>query len=90
MLLIGLLARLHLRRLNGIAYFINLGPGEPLHLELIYDLAYLAPVDKFPRNYFLSDLTLRRNQPPEQEEQPDDYDDSDYEGGGFQRLLVVA
>ena len=45
MLLIGLLARLHLRRLDGIAYLINLGPGEPLLLELIYDLAYLAPVD---------------------------------------------
>ena len=31
MLLIGLLARLHLRRLDGIAYLINLGPAESLH-----------------------------------------------------------
>lgn len=35
------------------------------------------------RNYFLSDLTLRWNQPPEQEKQLGDYDDSVYEGGGF-------
>ena len=40
MLLIGLLARLQLRRLDGIAYLIDLGPGEPLVLELIEDLAY--------------------------------------------------
>ena len=197
MLLIGLLARLQLRRLDGIAYLIDLGPGEPFLLELIDNLAYLAPiyhaglfyldlyigfagkgddgqywqrliilqdtsqrtdvagilqdrvvelvfvtvdvlrpvlgvltavnpavvvlglddedaiyrhdqvvylgtafwcryrhiiqhpvlvfrqVIQFPRDYFLSDLTLRRNQPSEQEEKPDDYNDSDYEGGGF-------
>lgn len=34
MLLIGLLAGLHLRRLDGIAYLINLGPGEPLLLDV--------------------------------------------------------
>ena len=45
MLLIGLLARLHLRRLDSIAYLIDLRPCEPLLFELIDDLAYLAPVD---------------------------------------------
>ena len=45
MLFVGLLTRLQLSRLDSIAYLINLGPGEPLLLELIYDLAYLAPVD---------------------------------------------
>ena len=44
MLLIGLLARLQLRRLDGIAYLIDLGPGEPFLLELIDNLAYLAPI----------------------------------------------
>ena len=45
MLLVGFLARLQLRRLDGIAYLIDLGPGESLILELIDDLEYLAPID---------------------------------------------
>lgn len=45
MLLVGFLARLQLRRLDGIAYLIDLGPGEAFFLELIDNLAYLAPID---------------------------------------------
>ncbi len=45
MLLIGYFSRLQLRRLDSIAYLIDLGPSEPLLLELIDDLAYLAPID---------------------------------------------
>lgn len=44
MLLVGLLTRLQLSRLDSIAYLIDLGPGESLLLELIDNLAYLAPV----------------------------------------------
>lgn len=45
MLLIGLFAWLQLRRLDGIAYLIDMGPGEAFFLELIDNPAYLAPVD---------------------------------------------
>ena len=48
-----------------------------------YPVLVFRQVVQFPRNYFLSDLSLRRNQPSEQEEKPDDYNDSDYEGGSL-------
>lgn len=44
MLFVGLLTRLQLSRLDSIAYLIDLGPGASLLLELIDNLAYLAPV----------------------------------------------
>ena len=48
----------------------------------------LRQVVQLPGHHLLSHLSLRRNQPPEQEEEPDDCNDSEYEGDRFHIGLV--